>query len=110
MTPNATGVTTTWSEVIVGFAFALVTGAIAYLVRADASNAERAEELVREAREEARAENRDRERDLSAAIAAFQEHRGLVLGSMVTKTDLAAMEQRIMAAIRNRPPVRDDAD
>ena len=110
MTPNSNGVTTTWSEVIVGFAFALVTGAIAYLVRTDTANANRAEELVREAREEARAENRDRERDIAAANSAFQQFRGDVLGGMATKKDLFEMEQRIMAAIRNRPPVRDDAD
>lgn len=36
---------------------------------------------------------------LKEADRDFQAHRGVVLGSMITKEDLAAMESRIMAAL-----------
>ena len=106
MVPTDEGIGASWAEVIVGFSFALVTGAITWLFRADGVNAMRTEELVNEARKAAEADDQHRQEDIGRLDTRFQTHRGEVLSAMVTKGDLAAMEHRIMNAIRDRSAVR----
>ncbi len=103
MVPTDEGIGASWAEVIVGLAFTLVTGAIAWLFRADGITALRTEALVKEAREAAEADDQRRQEDIGRLDQRFQAHRGEVLSSMVTKNDLAAMEHRLMSALRDRP-------
>ncbi len=103
---TTTGIGATWPEVIAGFAFTLLVGAITWLFRADGANALRTEELVRQAREKAEADDLHRQDDIAKLEQRFQVHRGEVLSNMVTKADLAASVRQIMDAIRDRGAIR----